>query len=222
MAGDKSAYGKSLNQRNKSNDKSASANQALSGVTRFVNAEEATSTFLFGSAMDFPMDWMINNAEDYSTAGPGYQGEVTVELLAQLRNTGRILDGFRFALDGASPLEASIDVRNIIPADLYSGWKLTQQFWARDIVIRRNMTTSAWTSVTDSIASRDCDVTDESGAGVSTGQFMRSIAELPGNGPTNGSTRWAVVIGEDGFLKLQWQALPLPASILNGKAIFKR
>jgi hypothetical protein len=31
-----------------------------------------------------------------------------------------------------------------------------------------------------------------------------------------------VVIGEDGFLKLQWQALPLPASVLNGKAIFKR
>jgi hypothetical protein len=172
--------------------------------------------------MDFPMDWVINNAEDYTTAGPGYQGEVTVELLAQLRNTGRILDGFRFTLDGASPLEVIIDVRNIIPADHYSGWKLVQQFWARDIVIRRNMTTSAWTSITDSISSRDCDVTDESGAGVTAGQFMRSITELPGDGLTNGSTRWAVVIGEDDFLKLQWQALPLPASVLNGKAIFKR
>jgi hypothetical protein len=48
-------YGKPLNQRNKSNDKSANANQALSGVTRFVPAEEATSTFLFGSTMDFPI-----------------------------------------------------------------------------------------------------------------------------------------------------------------------
>jgi hypothetical protein len=172
--------------------------------------------------MDFPMDWVINNAEDYATASPGYQGEVAVELLAQLRNTGRILDSFRFTLDGASPLEAIIDVRSIIPADHYSGWKLVQQFWPRDIVIRRNMTTSAWTSITDSIASRDCDVTDESGAGITAGQFMRSITELPSDGPTNGSTRWAVVIGEDGFLKLQCQALPLPASILNGKAIFKR
>jgi hypothetical protein len=172
--------------------------------------------------MDFPMDWLINSAEDYTSAGSSYHGETTIELLAQLRNTGRILDGFRFALDGASPLEAVIDVHSIIPADHYSGWKLTQQLWPRDIVIRRNMATSAWTSVTDIIASRDCDVTDDSGAGVSTGQFMRSIAELPGDGPTNGSTRWAVVIGEDGFLKLQWQALPLPASVLNGKAIFKR
>jgi hypothetical protein len=173
--------------------------------------------------MDFPTDWVIDNIEDYTTAGSSYQGEVTVELLAQLRNTGRILDGFRFTLDGASSLEAVIDVHSIILADLYRGWKLVQQFWAaRDIVIRRNMTTSAWTSVTDSIASRDCDITDESGAGVTAGHFLRSITDLPGDGPTNGSTRWAVVIGKDGFLKLQWQALPLPASVLNGKAIFKR
>jgi hypothetical protein len=41
MASNKSAYGKPLNQRNKSNGKSANANQALSGVTRFVHAEEA-------------------------------------------------------------------------------------------------------------------------------------------------------------------------------------
>jgi hypothetical protein len=121
-----------------------------------------------------------------------------VELLAQLRSTGRRLDGFRFTLDGASPLEAVIDVYSIIPADYYKGWKLSQQFWARDVVIRRNMATSAWTSVTDSIASRDCDITDESGAGVSASHLLRSIADLPGNGPTNGSTRWAVVIGEDG------------------------
>jgi hypothetical protein len=84
------------------------------------------------------------------------------------------------------------------------------------------MATSTWCSVTDSVASRDCDITDESGAGIPASHFLRSIADLPGDGPTNGSTRWAIVIGEDGFLKLQWQALPLPASILNGKAIFKR
>jgi hypothetical protein len=170
--------------------------------------------------MDFPADWVIDYMEDYTTAGPNYQGEATVELLAQLRNTGRILDGFRFTLDGSTPLEAVIDVFSIIPADFYKGWKLSQQFWARDVVIRRNMATSAWCSVTNSVASRDCDITDESGAGVSASHLLRSIADLPGDGPTNVSTRWVVVIGEDGFLKLQWQALPLPASILNGKAIF--
>ncbi len=44
MASNKSAYDKPLNQRNKSNGKSANANQALSGVTRFVHAEEAPTT----------------------------------------------------------------------------------------------------------------------------------------------------------------------------------
>jgi hypothetical protein len=44
MASNKSAYDKPFNQRNKSNDKSANANQALSGVTRFVPAKEAPST----------------------------------------------------------------------------------------------------------------------------------------------------------------------------------
>jgi hypothetical protein len=84
------------------------------------------------------------------------------------------------------------------------------------------MVTTAWVSITESVACHDCDLTDETGAGVSSGEFLRCIASLPGNGPTNGSTRWAVVIGADGLLKLQWQALPLPSSTLNGKATFKR
>jgi hypothetical protein len=79
--------------------------------------------------MDFPADWVINPMEDYTTASLDYQGETTVELLAQLRNTGHILDGFHFTLDGSSPLEAVIDLFSIIPAD-YRGWKLAQQFWA--------------------------------------------------------------------------------------------
>ncbi len=44
MASKKSAYDKPLNQRNKSNGKSANTNQALSGVTRYVHAEEAPTT----------------------------------------------------------------------------------------------------------------------------------------------------------------------------------
>jgi hypothetical protein len=65
------------------------------------------------------------------------------------------------------------------------------------------MASSTWTSLTDSVASRDCNITNESGAGIPAGHFIRSIANLPGNRLTNASTRWAVVIGEDGFLKLQ-------------------
>ncbi len=154
--------------------------------------------------------------EEFNTATPDYQGDFTVELLTQLRSTGRILYNFRFALD------ATVDLASIIPVEAYQGWKLNQQFWPRDVPIRKNMVSSAWTSVTDTVASRDCDITDGDGAGISAGEFVRSIATLSGTGPTNGSTRWAIVIGGDLHLKLQWQALLLPASVLNGKASFKR
>jgi hypothetical protein len=108
-----------------------------------------------------------------------------------------------------------LDLTDIIPTEAYQGWKLTQPFWPRDIVIRKNMVTSTWTSHTDSVASRDCDLTDNNGAGVPAGEFIRSIAMLPGMGPTNWSTWWAIVIGRDNHLKLQRQALPLPASVLR-------
>ncbi len=45
MARNKSANYNSINQRNKSTGKSANTNRALSGVTRFVPAEEAPTTF---------------------------------------------------------------------------------------------------------------------------------------------------------------------------------
>jgi hypothetical protein len=48
------------------------------------------------------------------------------------------------------------------------------------------MVTSAWTSVTDSMASRDCDLTDADG--ISASEFVRNITKLPGTGPTNGFT----------------------------------
>jgi hypothetical protein len=98
--------------------------------------------------------------DDFATATPQTRGEFNVELYAQLRNTGRILDNFRLGLDGTIPLEVSVDLASVIPAVGFDGWRLTQQFWARDVVIRKNMVTSAWVSVTDSVACQDCDLTD--------------------------------------------------------------
>ncbi len=96
--------------------------------------------------MDFPAEWVVLQMEEYNTATQDYQGDFTVELLTQLRSTGRILDNFRFALDGALHLDATVDLVSIIPVEAYQGWKLTQQFWPRDIPLRKNMVTSAWES----------------------------------------------------------------------------
>ncbi len=172
--------------------------------------------------MEYPPEWAVSSMDDFAIAAPLARGEFNVELFAQLRNTGRILDNFRLGLDGATLLEVSVDLAAVIPVAAFAGWRLTQQFWERDVAIRKNMVTSAWVTITDAVASQDCDLTDADGAGVSASEFVRTIAKLPGNGPTNGSTGWAIVIGGDGLLKLQWQALPLPASTLNGKTTFKR
>ncbi len=172
--------------------------------------------------MDFPATWVVLQLDQFDTALPNIEGDITVELLAQLRSSGRALDHFRFSLNGSTPLEATVGLENIIPVQDFVGWNITHQIWARDVPLRRNMTTSAWVSITDTVARNDCDVTAPDGAGIPVAEFTRKVVGLPSSGPVNASTRWAVVIGEDLMLRLQWQALPLPASVLNGRATFKR
>ncbi len=171
--------------------------------------------------MEFPTNWVVFNLPDYDTEVPAISGEFTVELFAQLRNTGRILDSFRFALDGTKALEAYVDLDKVIPVPELKGLQAYIQCWPRDIRIRRNMLTSSWVSITDGITGNDMDVLDENGAGVAAGTVLRILERLPGTGPTNASTRWAVTVGADNFLKLQLQGLPLVASTLNNRSTFK-
>ncbi len=54
----------------------------------------------------------------------------TMELLAQLRPTGRIHDGFRVSLD---LLEKHLDLGQLIPVIVFKGYRLQFQYWPRDI-----------------------------------------------------------------------------------------
>jgi hypothetical protein len=114
--------------------------------------------------MEFPSNWVVYSLPDYDSAAPSVAGDFTVELFAQLRNTGRILDGFRFALDGTKALEAYIGLDKILPVPELKGLQAYFQCWPRDLKIRRNMLTSTWVSITDGISSNDVDVLDEGGA----------------------------------------------------------
>jgi hypothetical protein len=56
--------------------------------------------------MDFPSEnWVFNDWEDFDTASANVVGDFTLEVFAQLRNTGRILDNFRCVLGGSKHLE---------------------------------------------------------------------------------------------------------------------
>jgi hypothetical protein len=108
-------------------------------------------------------------------------------------------------------LEINVDLFQLIPADVCRSLRFTRQIWPRDVMLCRNMTSSTWTSLTDSISSNDADVIDDSGAGIAPAAVLRIQGQLPSSGPVNASTRWAIVIGADGLLKLQLQGLPLMA-----------
>ncbi len=50
--------------------------------------------------MEFPPSWEVLRAELMENSAAPDNAEVTVQLNAQLRNTGRILDGFQLVLGG--------------------------------------------------------------------------------------------------------------------------
>jgi hypothetical protein len=174
--------------------------------------------------MEFPPSWVVNPLDDYETALPAVSSSseaYTMELMAQLRPTGRILDGFKVVLNGAAPLSRELDLGSIIPARCFKNWKLNFQYWPRDIQIRRNMISSAWYDVPALICSNEAQVLDDQGAGIPANEFMAMLDDAPEDGPESGSVRWAVIIGEDGSPKLQLQSLPCDAVSLSGKPATK-
>jgi hypothetical protein len=58
---------------------------------------------------------------------------VAVELLAQLRPSGCVLDNFRFAMNGPLILDAELDLDQLLPPDPLKGFKLRYQYWPRDM-----------------------------------------------------------------------------------------
>jgi hypothetical protein len=173
--------------------------------------------------MDFPPDWDVNPLGEYEIAAPVVAAASTahtLELLAQLRPTGRILDGFRLSMDGPL-LEKQLDLGQLIPVNTFKGYQLQFQFWPRDIQIRRNMMSTAWIDVPALICANEAQVSDERGREVAADRFMELLESLPEEGPESGSLRWAVVIGDGGDPPLQLQSLPSDAVSLSGRPATK-
>ncbi len=80
---------------------------------------------------------------------------------------------------------------------------------------------SSWQDVPSLVAANNTTVLDPTGAGVPSAEFHHILEELPDEGPEGCAIRWAVVVGEDGHLKLQLQSLPSDAPSLNGRPLTK-
>jgi hypothetical protein len=145
-----------------------------------------------------------------------------MELLAQVRHTGRILGNFRVALGGEARLKVDVDLGAMVPVEVFAGWRFKTQFWLRDVRIRTNMTSSVWVDLGATLAAKDGSVFDDGGAEIPEREVLRMLDELPESGPVNAAFRWVVAVGEDGQMKLQLQSLPGSAALVAGKPTLRQ
>jgi len=172
--------------------------------------------------MDFPGNhWIYNDVDDFDTAPPLIQGDYACELFAQLRPTGRILDHFRFVLGGLRVLDIDADLAAMIPVPGFSGWRYRSQCQPRNVLLRRNMVSSAWMDGPSFLTSNDAAIYDNEGKAVAVNDFMAILDELPESGPDTFAIRYCLVAGPDRRLALQLQSLPYSAVVLTGKTAFK-
>ncbi len=64
---------------------------------------------------------MVLLDEDFESAQPRLEVVATMELLAQVRHTGRILGNFRVALGGEARLKVDVDLGAMVPVDVFRG-----------------------------------------------------------------------------------------------------
>ena len=172
--------------------------------------------------MDFPSDeWVYNDIDDFDTAPTTVKGDYTLEIYAQLRPTGRILDNFRAVLGGTRYLEINASLMDMIPSSRFKGWHYRTQRYPGEVVIRKNMLSSAWIDTPATLLFNEASIYNADNEVVANDTFMQILEELPESGPETVATRYCIVIGADRRPALQFQCLPASAVVLSGKAAFK-
>jgi len=107
---------------------------------------------------------------------------LTVELFAQVRSNGRILDNIRHVLGGSILLEGGFSFKKICRREDLAGWTANFTMRPRNITLRKGMLTSLWTDVSEMIAARNMDVMDNNGTSVSAADFNPEDLREPGRG----------------------------------------
>ena len=168
--------------------------------------------------MEFPGEIDCFDAADFETAVPRRTGRSTVELMAQVRPTGRIADHFRLAVGGSALLEAKPILSTVFNNKRLDCYRMTYQFWCKDVEIRRNMTTSKWMDGLSLINSNTVAITDLDGNAVEEeeikGLLSKELLE------SRASFRHAVVIGPDHRICLELQSMPASEATLTSKPAF--
>jgi hypothetical protein len=165
--------------------------------------------------MNFPHVWDILAAADFGTAQPRAQGELVAEVLAQVRPNGRVLDHYRVTMGGSKIIEVKASMAAMALAPANSTWMFRHQVWPKDVIIRRNMTSTAWVNAHKMIQEKTAWVESEDGQQVPEEEILEVLT-----GRT-AAIRFAVNIAGDQNLELNLQSLPAAAETLMGKPTFR-
>lgn len=175
--------------------------------------------------MDWPQPTFdCFTADEFEMAGARDPGHIGVELIAQARPNGRIIDHYKLVVGGDQLIEFTLPVSRFFEVQLPE-WHLAFSFWPRDIPIRRNMASSEWEDIRDVVQAGEVRLTDKEGAFLSYSSLADALDPASSSSKTqkiSSSFRWMISVGSDGRPELHMQLLPVPASVLAGKPIFKR
>jgi hypothetical protein len=171
--------------------------------------------------MEFLPTWRVFLDEEFEVAQAQIEGLTTMELMVQVRHTGRMLSNFRIGLGEEARLKVDVDLGAMVPREVFHGWRFRTQYWPRDVKIRTNMTTSVWIDLADTIAPKDGTVVDDNWAEIPGREVLRLFDELQDD-PKMAAYRWVVAVGEDNLMKLQLQSLLGPAVLITGKPTLRQ
>ena len=179
--------------------------------------------------MEFPPQWVIVEAEDFNLPAPRDPGDLGMELLAQVRTNGRVMDHFRVALGGITIIKVNLPANDIYVNQAVPNLQIKWDVWGRDIIIRRNMVTSEWEDLTGRLAANKAfahnifhnAIPGEDEPVDQNADLLDFLLNLPERGKCGAAVRWAVGIGPDSNMELILQGLPASAATLLRKPTFR-
>ena len=174
--------------------------------------------------MEFPpKEWDVFPAEQFDTAVPRDPGDLGMELLVQIRDTGRAQDHFCVVLGRTKLLTAFLPMRDIfLVSESFPEWYIEYSKWPADVILARNRTTSIWVDMNALIKSQDVIIRDSKKNLVPCEEVLDALAkEVHISSKPDCAVRWACGIGDQDKMVLSVQVLPASAAHLNGRPITK-
>ena len=163
----------------------------------------------------------VRPAAGYAVDEAPTSANITAEVFATVRPTGRILDTAKVVLNGSVTIQASFKMGLLFEDPDLAEWTILIDRHPRDILIRKGLLSASWEDVAGMVKSRNASVLDNHGAEIPASEFLRRIQDEDGD-PALAAVRWSTLLADSGKLAVQLQGLPSSAGILNGKPSLKR